>query len=64
MYTRRQFVKASAMTGAALYFNVLGGWGRAHAAPLAAGLSDPVLQPKLRDVVVEGIAAVKARPAG
>jgi spore coat protein A len=46
MWTRRQFVKASAMSGAALYFNVLGGWGRAYAVPLAAGLSDPALQPK------------------
>ena len=46
MFTRRQFVKASALTGAALYFNVLGGWGRAYAVPAAAGLSDPRLQPK------------------
>jgi spore coat protein A len=46
LLTRRQFVKASAMTGATLYFNVLGGWGRAYAVPAAAGLSDPALQPK------------------
>jgi FtsP/CotA-like multicopper oxidase with cupredoxin domain len=46
MPTRRQFIKGASATGALLYFNVLGGWGRALAAPLAAGLSDPALQPK------------------
>ncbi len=46
MPTRRAFLKASAMTGAAAYFNLLGGWGSALAAPAAPGLSDPALQPR------------------
>jgi FtsP/CotA-like multicopper oxidase with cupredoxin domain len=45
--SRRDFIKLSGVSaGAAFYFNALGGWGRAYAAPLAAGLSDPALQPK------------------
>ena len=51
MATRRQFIKASAVSGAALYFNVLGGWGSALAAPAAAGLSDPAMQPKFANPV-------------
>ena len=50
MPTRRQFIKASAVTGAALYYNVFGGWGRAFAIPAAAGLSDPAQQPKFREL--------------
>jgi spore coat protein A len=38
------------MAGSALYFNVLGGWGRAYAVPAAAGLSDPALQPKFLEL--------------
>ncbi len=46
MPTRRQFLRAGAVSGAAVYFNLLGGWGSALAAPAAAGLSDPAFQPK------------------
>ncbi|HEX6256091.1 MAG TPA: multicopper oxidase domain-containing protein [Euzebyales bacterium] len=46
MLDRRQFIKGTAASGALLYANVLGGVGRALAAPAAVGLSDPALQPK------------------
>ena len=49
MPTRRQFLKGASATGALVYFNVLGGWGRALAVPAAAGLSDPALQPKFAE---------------
>ena len=46
MITRRQFIKASAATGAAVYFNLLGALDPAGAVPAAVGLADPALQPK------------------
>ena len=51
MATRRQFIKAGAFTGAAAYFNLLGGWGSAYAATQGPGLSDPTLQPKFAALV-------------
>lgn len=51
MLTRRDFLKTTAAGSAVVYFNVLGGWGRAFAVPLAAGLSDPELQPKFINAV-------------
>jgi spore coat protein A len=46
MVTRRQFVKVSAASGAVVYLNLLEGLDLAGAAPTAAGLADPALQPK------------------
>ncbi|MDX1449882.1 MAG: multicopper oxidase domain-containing protein, partial [Acidimicrobiia bacterium] len=51
MPTRRQFLRTTALGGAAMYFNVFGAWGSAFAVPLAAGLSDPALQPKFANPV-------------
>ncbi len=46
MITRRQFIKASAATGAAVYLNLMGGLDPASATPAAFGLADPAAQPK------------------
>ncbi|MDH3303348.1 MAG: multicopper oxidase domain-containing protein [Acidimicrobiia bacterium] len=51
MITRRQFIKASAATGAAVYFNLLGALDPVGAVPAAAGLADPALQPKFANRV-------------
>ena len=46
MLDRRQFIKGAGAMGAVMYLNMMGGMSRALAAPLAAGLSDPAVQPK------------------
>ena len=60
MFTRRHFIKASAATGAAVYFNVLGALDPVGAVPAAAGLADPALQ-RAQHRVAElfGVAALK-----
>ena len=46
MLTRRQFIKASAATGAACSLGLVSGLDVVGAIPAAAGLSDPARQPK------------------
>ncbi|NNE72387.1 MAG: multicopper oxidase domain-containing protein [Acidimicrobiales bacterium] len=46
MISRRYFLKASAATGGAVYFNLMAGLDPAAGVPLASKLSDPALQPK------------------
>ena len=55
MITRRQFLKASAATGAAAYFNLLGALDPAGAVPAAAGLADPAIQPKFVNPVANAL---------
>ena len=56
MATRRQFIKYSGLTGFALYADSKLGWvRRAFAAPAAAGLSDPALQPKFTNLVPDAL---------
>ena len=45
MLTRRQFIKATAATGAALSFNLVGNLDPLGAVAAAPGLSDPAAQP-------------------
>ncbi len=51
MVNRRQFLQGAAATGAVLYFDLLGGIGRAFVAPATPGLSDPAVQPKFANLV-------------
>jgi spore coat protein A len=56
MTTRRKFIKYSGLTGFALYADSKLGWVRkAFAAPAAAGLSDPALQPKFMNAVPDAM---------
>jgi FtsP/CotA-like multicopper oxidase with cupredoxin domain len=55
--TRRDFLKLGAAAGAGLYISTKAGWMRvAGAIPLAAGLSDPALQPKFANYVPDAMA--------
>lgn len=47
--SRRSLLRTAALGGsAAAFHHALGGWGRAYAEPLAAGLADPARQPLFR----------------
>jgi FtsP/CotA-like multicopper oxidase with cupredoxin domain len=54
--TRRDFIKMGAAAGAGLYMSTKMGWVRvAGAVPIAAGLSDPALQPKFVNPVPDAM---------
>ncbi len=55
MITRREFIKASAATGAAVYFNLVGALDPASAVPAASGLADPALQPRFLNGVANAL---------
>ncbi len=62
--TRRSLLRASLGAGsAAVAYHALGGWGRAYAEPLAAGLADPAGQPLFQYAAPDALSpAFRFRP--